>query len=132
MSIENKALSDRGFKGGEFKDRYGAVCSLQESSMAATEGDGEGHCIWLGLKEAEIHKDLRTGPGTVVKLDESYTVFSRMHLSQRNVSELIPHLQYFVETGWLPNEEQHAAFVKHLDDNRVQDIIDDFFSGVST
>ncbi len=132
MTIENKALSDRGFKGGMFTDRYGKTCSLQESSLAATEGDGEGHCIWLGLEEAEIHKDLRTGPGTIVKLDDSYTVFSRMHLSQRNVSELIPHLQYFVETGYLPNPEEHTAFVKHLDDNRVQDVINDFFAEVST
>lgn len=132
MSIENKALSDRGFKGGEFIDRYGSKCSIQESSMAATEGDGEGHCIWLGINTPEC-KVLVPGHGWQdVTIPEDALHSGRMHLSQRNVRELLPHLQFFAEAGWLPNEEQLDAFTKHLDDNNVQGIINGFFDEVST
>lgn len=131
MSIENDIVSDRGFKAGRFIDNYGKKCSLQESSACASNGD-EGWYIWLGLDEVEIHKGLATGPGTRVYLDDTHDVFSRMHLSQKRVAELIPHLQYFVETGYLPTPGQHDEFVKHLADKRVPDIINDFFAEVST
>lgn len=113
--MKNETLSDRGFKGGEFQDQYNKKCSLQESSKAAIEDDGEGHCIWFGLDEVEIFKDLRTGPGIPVVLDDTYTVFSRMHLSQRQVKEIIPHLQYFAESGWLPSPDELTAFEKHME-----------------
>ena len=38
-----KFKTARGFRGFAFADSYGAVCSLQESSIA-TES-----CVWLGL-----------------------------------------------------------------------------------
>jgi len=131
MTIENAELSDRGFKGGKFTDRYGEQCSISESSICAVEGDGEGWCIWLGV-DKPICTQLIPGKGwTDVPIPEDALHTGRMHLSQRQVGELIPHLQYFVETGYLPTPEQHDEFVKHLDDNRVQDIINDFFSEVS-
>ncbi|WP_197094662.1 hypothetical protein [Microvirga massiliensis] len=43
MPIELKR-TDRGFVIGEFTDRYGAKCSIQDSSLA-----GEA-CIWLGTE----------------------------------------------------------------------------------
>lgn len=130
--MENKVLSDRGFKGSEFTDHYGTKCSLQESSMVATEGDGEGFCIWLGIDEPEV-KVFRPQEGgwKDVSIPEDALRRGRMHLSQRQVGELIPHLIYFAETGILPNAEQHAEFVEHLREN-VQPTINDFFSEVST
>jgi len=128
--MENKVLSDRGFLGGEFTDNYGKPCSIQESSACSSNGD-EGWYIWLGLKEVEIHKDIRTGPGTRVHLDDSHHIFSRMHLSQKKVGELIPHLMYFAQTGSLPNAEQHAAFSTHLSEF-VQPVINEFFDDINT
>lgn len=72
----------RGFVVGEFKDRYGADCSIQESSAA------QGSFIWLGVDKADYIEGSEDLP--------------RMHLSQEQVSELIPILQSFVETGLLP------------------------------
>lgn len=64
----------RGFGLVEFTDRYGAKCSLQESSL------GTEACIWLGVDDAP----------------------ARMHLTQQMVAELLPALQHFVATGLLP------------------------------
>ena len=52
-----------------FEDRDGVECSLQSSSIATEE------CIWLGVNE------------------------NRMHLNQKQVKRLLPHLKNFVETG---------------------------------
>lgn len=63
--------TQRGFDLIEFVDHYGAACSLQKSSLATED------CIWLG------------------------TNTNRMHLTQEQVSQLLPHLQEFVENGEL-------------------------------
>ena len=97
-------LTNRGFCLYEFKDGYGAECSLQESSAARIEmedGSVTDGYIWLGVdkerdgfrpgKEIEIHD------GSMVKLG------ARMHLSQSHARDLVPLLQHFVETGELPN-----------------------------
>jgi hypothetical protein len=73
----------RGFVGGEFKDRYGSDCSIQESSLA-TES-----CIWLGCDHETI--DEATGE----------RCGARMHLTQKMAAVLIPLLQHFVDTGEL-------------------------------
>lgn len=92
-----KPANDRGFLRGEFKDRYGAKCSLQESSLA-TEA-----CIWLGVNEPEIKimgprgwEDVPIPPGALRS--------GRMHLTQRMVADLLPALKHFVKTGYLPKE----------------------------
>lgn len=133
MSIENETMNDRGFKGGKFTDRYGAQCSISESSLAVCEGEDKGgYCIWLGVDKPEC-KVMVPGQGwTDHVIPEDAVHSGRMHLSQKTVAELIPHLQYFVETSYLPTPGQHDEFVKHLDENRVQDIINDFFAEVST
>lgn len=66
-----KKKTDRGFVRIEFKDFNGEECMLQKSSIA-TE-----HCVWLGYS-----------PG-------------QMHLSQKAVKRLLPHLTKFAETGEL-------------------------------
>lgn len=75
-------FTNRGFAIGEFEDRYGTKCSIQESSLA-TEA-----CIWLG----QHHCDK---PGCETP--------TRMHLTQDMAAELIPLLQHFVDTGSLPS-----------------------------
>lgn len=128
--IVNEPLNDRGFKGGKFVDGYGMECSIQESSRAMIEGETEGWYIWLGPDNPKIMKDIRTGPGTEVVLDDTHTIFSHMHLSQQQVKELIPHLQYFVNTGYLPNPEELTKFNKHLEP--INNQVNSYFAEVNT
>jgi len=71
MDIEI-AMTQRGFLRGEFVDRYGEQCSIQESSLA-TEA-----ALWLGVDER------------------------RMHLTQGMAASLVPLIAHFVDTGQLP------------------------------
>ena len=75
MTALDHKVTNRGFRRVDFTDRYGAACSLQESSLA-TEA-----AIWLGVNDP---------------------MASRMHLTQEQVAELLPLLQHFAETGYLP------------------------------
>jgi hypothetical protein len=81
--------SGRGFMYGEFKDRYGESCSIQESSLA-TEA-----AIWFG-------------PNANTKPHMGMTAAPRMHLTQEQVAELLPILQHFVDTGRLPWPDDNA------------------------
>jgi hypothetical protein len=74
MELKRYELADRGFYGYEFLDAYQQAASIQESSLCAEEGH-----LWLGVSP------------------------DRMHLSQSQVMELLPLLNYFVENGNLPN-----------------------------
>jgi hypothetical protein len=79
--------TERGFIRGDFKDRYGAACSIQKNSLATEDA------IWLGMQE-----------GTHIKnLDGSVDCLARMHLTREQVAILLPILQHFVETGNLPD-----------------------------
>jgi hypothetical protein len=71
----------RGFARGNFVDRYGSGCSIQESSLATERA------IWLGV---DIPFDGE--PDT------------RMHLTIEMVQDLLPLLHRFVETGTLWGE----------------------------
>jgi hypothetical protein len=82
MPIELSPANDRGFLKGAFKDRYGASCSIQKSSLATED------CIWLGADE------ISEAPGV-----EPFN--TRMHLTRDMAAELIPLLQHFVDTGEL-------------------------------
>jgi hypothetical protein len=68
----------RGFDIAEFRDIYGAKCSLQKSSLGRLEA------IWLGVDIDLNGRDVEHG---------------RMHLSQDQVRELLPALTRFAETG---------------------------------
>lgn len=61
--------TERGFDLIEFTDKYGHDCVIQKSSIATQ------NCIWIGRKH------------------------SSMHLNRDQVSELMPILQKFIETG---------------------------------
>lgn len=78
-----EVMTNRGFAGGKFKDRYDRDCSIQESSLA-TEA-----CIWLGMDHEVVHPKTGERCG------------ARMHLTQEMAADLIPLLQRFVETGHL-------------------------------
>lgn len=84
--IELKSTS-RGLIRGEFLDRYGQQCSLQESSHP------EETCIWFGV-------DVDQNGNEVNK---------HMHLTRKQVHDLLPILRRFVRTGALgydnPKEE---------------------------
>ena len=69
--------TERGFRLGSFRDRYGDRCSIQASSLATEE------CIWLGRQEI---------------LGEP----TRMHLTREMAAELGHILLNFSQTGELP------------------------------
>jgi hypothetical protein len=102
MSRENYIMggflkkTQRGFGLIEFKDQNGEDCSLQESSS------GMERRIWLGCDNIGL-KQLIPGRGWInVELDEKNCLANtRMHLNQKQVAELLPALQYFVEHGEL-------------------------------
>ena len=75
----------RGFAHIAFKDCYGAQCSLQKSSLADDDA------VWLGPDKAEKHHV--TGE----------TIGTRMHLTRDDACRLISALEFFVETGELPD-----------------------------
>ena len=83
----------RGFELIEFRDRYGAECSLQQSSLAEYELPGSS-AVWLGCdKNTEMHLGQFSSP--------------RMHLDREQVAALISRLQNWLETGSFeaPNDE---------------------------
>jgi hypothetical protein len=100
----------RNFETGKFIDRYGYECSIQKSSLATED------CIWLGIDDAKpqirssdaIRMGLRQR--TFDENDNGWVKFeipkevllsTRMHLTRKQVKELLPLLQKFVETGEL-------------------------------
>lgn len=68
--------TERGFPKAEFRDRYGAECSIQDSSLASEAA------IWLGVDDAAYCEDT-----------------PRMHLTKKQVASLLPILQRFLDTG---------------------------------
>ena len=67
-----KTTKVQGAKVVEFLDFNNEQCALNPSSLATKEP-----CLWLGI------------------------VGNRMHLTQKQVKKLLPHLQKFAETGEL-------------------------------
>lgn len=64
----------RGFSRYEFADLYGVASSLQKSSLATEDA------IWLGVDEVDGKP-------------------ARMHLTRKQVKDLLPILTKFVKTG---------------------------------
>lgn len=115
-----KTSTPRGFARIEFKDANDEGCSLQESSACGSEEDGA--LLWLGVDKVtpkffspdfnstEWRVNHTFPPGwSSVPLPESekrpagasVLTCGRMHLSQAQVRELLPHLERFAETGEL-------------------------------
>ncbi len=96
--------TSRGFGISNFKDSRGMDCTVQESSNAGL------NCIWLGAKEVQVQVMTNNGWQVVdfskLCIDNQFVGNQRMHLSQENVKELLPTLQYFAEHGCLPTNEE--------------------------
>jgi hypothetical protein len=109
--------TSRGFLRGEFKDRNGVSCSLQESSSA------DGACIWLGCNDIGL-KRFEPGKGwsdVALEYDAPdgivHIANTRMHLSQEQVAELLPALAHFAAYGSLPE------WVQKTGDRELDDLI---------
>ena len=91
--------TERGFSLGEFKDRYGVSCSIQQSSLA-TE-----NAIWLGVDDPDpkiMGSKVGKGRGWVkFDIPEDVLLKTRMHLTEEMAVELIDKLQKWVKTGEL-------------------------------
>lgn len=70
----------RGQLRAEFRDRYGALCSIQESSIPGED------CVWLGVDVNFEGDELRHG---------------RIHLTQELARQLLPVLRHFARRGAL-------------------------------
>lgn len=95
----------RGFSVTTFFDRYGHECSIQKSSLASE------HCIWFGPNNAnpQIMASMTPEGGTgwvPYPIPDNVSLYTRMHLTQENVRDLLPLLQHFAETGELPEQKQ--------------------------
>ncbi len=111
-----KTQTARGFDIIEFEDRYGHKCSLQKSSLATEDA------IWFGPSDAnpqvmasECHKaktqqmvllptlnkeEALTG-WVPYPIPQEVSLYTRMHLTQDQVKQLLPFLVKFAETGEL-------------------------------
>lgn len=107
--------TERGFSIIEFIDRYNTKCSLQKSSLATED------CIWLGCDDPKPEvmatsrdRVVREHKEMLDRMDKSPTcgwqdypipgdihIWTRMHLTRKQVWELLPHLIKFVLTGEL-------------------------------
>jgi len=79
-------ITGRGALMGEFQDRHGRECSIQEASSPSEPA------IWLGVDSDE--------PG------KSY----RMLLTQELAQDLLPVLRYFARTGFLGQDTLEETF----------------------
>ena len=100
LDIIEDRKTERGFGIIEFKDFNGETCSLQESSLA-TEA-----AIWFGPDDANP-KLLTPHKGWASVPFPKDTLFTtRMHLTQKQVKQLLPYLKHFAKTGYLPSKEK--------------------------
>lgn len=106
----------RGFLVGEFEDANGEKCSIQESS-ACCRDEEEGSYLWLGNDDANpmvmAYDAPRLGVNTTettgwvpYPVPKEVLMHTRMHLSQRQVKELLPLLKHFAKHGELPVKDK--------------------------
>ncbi len=122
--------TNRFFRIGTFKDRYGTACSIQESSLATED------CVWLGVDDADpkimavdaIKLGMDTKGQTTgwvpYPLPEEVGCSTRMHLTKPMAEELILVLSHFVKTGYLPQPseaELKMAFADFLAKEKEND-----------
>lgn len=88
----NRKKTERGFERIDFDDLYGVKCSIQESGLATQEA------IWFGPDDPNP-RVMNPGKGWQKVEIPGLLCDTRMHLNRKQVSELIPILQKFVETG---------------------------------
>jgi len=106
MDIKNRKTA-RGFSVCEFEDRYGAVCTIQMSSLAEEEaiwfGPNKANPIIMASQAAAHGVETQELTGWVpYPIPEAVSLTTRMHLTRDQVESLLPILQHFVDTGELP------------------------------
>lgn len=79
----------KGLLSAEFKDRFGALCAILESSFVDED------CIWFGVQVDPQGRDVLNGC---------------MHLSRDAVHQLLPVLRHFVRTGRLGVDDPKEQF----------------------
>jgi len=87
--------TQRGFGIIRFKDEYNVNCSLQKSSIATKQ------CIWLGCDEANPRVCIRGKGWQKIDLPQDTACDTRMHLTRKQVFNLLPILIKFVLVGRL-------------------------------
>lgn len=94
MELETKK-TERGFSKIIFKDSYNEDCSIQKSSSAMQDK------IWLGIDNPKltIFENEQMGVYHKIDMPKQFSVSTRMHLTQKQVKEILPILIKFVETG---------------------------------
>ena len=102
------ATTNRGFPYFLFKDRNETLCSIQKSSLAFEQA------IWFGVEDPDPKSMIPYGqpgahPWTPYPLPDHVHIKTRMHLTQEEVREILPILQYFAENGELPSVEEGVA-----------------------
>ena len=109
MKLGQETKNTRGFRLVKFTDKYGARCSLQQSSLAESEKPGTS-AIWLGIDDPEpkvIHHQA-AGLGVETTATEGWVPYpipaevlltTRMHLDREQVEALIIHLKSWLKTG---------------------------------
>lgn len=90
----------RGFASAEFKDSVGHDCIIKEGSVDVTN---EGMGVWLGIPKPEITVFTDRGMANYVNIPtpENWNIGSLIYLSNKQIEQLIPMLQNFLETGKL-------------------------------
>jgi len=100
--------TNRGFEVAEFLDAYGVQCSIQQSSAAAEDEDGDLRApgtsfLWLGVDDIQprilatqakalgVETDQETG-WIEYPLPPEVMTASRMHLSRDQVTDLVKHM----------------------------------------
>jgi hypothetical protein len=88
-----KKTTNRGFQYHEFKDLYGAIYSIQESSLATEEA------IWIGIDDADPKIMASVAKAYGIETDETtgwvdypipneVLLTTRMHLNRKQVKKL--------------------------------------------
>lgn len=109
-SLGKAVNSARGFPYIEFKDRYGAPCCLQASSLAEYEKPGTS-AVWLGVVDTkpQIMASQAKAHGVVTDktcgwvpypIPKEVLLSSQMHLDREQVEALIHRL-----TNWLEKDK---------------------------
>lgn len=123
--------TQRGFLHGEFVDKYGAKCSIQESSAAMY------YAIWFGIDDADpkimVSDGIKMGlPGAdsregeqrngwmTYPVPDAVSLNTRMHLTQEMVQDLLPTLQAFAETGRLIPTDPYATWKEKYPDAKIE------------
>lgn len=88
----------RGFERGEFKDLYGTLCSIQDSSLASEAA------IWLGVHDPNPQIMVRGIGWQPFNIPDEVLFSTRMHLNQTQAAELIKVLQRFVNNGTIAED----------------------------